>query len=117
MSNQQQTTLMLILCDPGGFYQIKNYINMVIILLNLITLSSQFVYYLNYKKGISATYVRVFQMMSGLVTPNSVGLYDVNETIHLVRNSKKLFYSLQLSSKLISTRSFGRNECQNGKYL
>ena len=57
------------------------------------TITSQLVYYYNYKRGIKPTFVRVFQMMSGLVTPSSVGLYretDITRRVGQKKVSEKL---------------------------
>src|SRR5689334_304491 len=45
--------------------------SLVIILFTTLTLSSQWIYYQNNRNGIKPTFLGVFQMMSGLVTPKS----------------------------------------------
>ena len=42
----------------------------------IFTICIQLIYYYNYWKGIEPTFLSVFEMMSGLVTPNSIGLSD-----------------------------------------
>ena len=51
----------------------------VFILAAIIILSSQLIYYYNYRNGIKPTFLRVFQMMSGLVSPIILGLTNENE--------------------------------------
>ena len=49
------------------------------------------VYYINYWKGIEPTFLRVFAMLSGLVTPNSVGLTDTQSLYKFCKITKTMF--------------------------
>ena len=59
------------------------YASCLIIILSLMTIFSQSVYYWNYKRGIEPTFVRVFQVMSGSITPSSVGLTNERQVRQL----------------------------------
>ena len=78
----------------GDFSQIigigKHYKIATIIWL-IFVISNQCIYYYNYWKGIEPTFLSVFEMMSGLVTPNSIGLSDPQSVYRLVKTSKTLF--------------------------
>ena len=76
---------LLIVGDIGNYINLKDHFNSVMILSMFITIISQLIYYYNYKRGIKPTFVRVFQMMSGLVTPSSVGLYRETDITRLLR--------------------------------
>ena len=67
-------------------------------LLLVLSLSSQLIYYYNQINGIKPTFLRVFQMMSSLVTPNNIGLTDEQHIIKLVRRTGKL---LKLNANLV----------------
>ena len=71
----------------------------------LITLSSQMNYYYNYKRGEKPTFVRVFQMMSGFVTPYSVGLYKDSD-VKRMKKYNKLFKIIKFDNYLISLLIF-----------
>ena len=90
MVGNDQIELLLALGDYGHFFGLKNINNMFILNIEMIILSLQLVNYYNYKRGIESTFVRVFQMMSGLITPESIGLFDINEVIKLVNKTRIL---------------------------
>ena len=54
-------------------------------------MTSQLIYYYNYKNEIKPTFLKVFQMMSGLVSPKSIGLTNEKEIYKLIKLSKNLF--------------------------
>ena len=64
------------------------YASFIMIILSLMTLFSQSVYYWNYKRGIEPTFVRVFQVMSGSITPSSVGLTNERQVKQLLSIAK-----------------------------
>ena len=64
-------------------------------------ISSQLIYYYNYRNGIKPTFLRVFQIMSGLVSPKSLGLTNQSEIIKLVYKTKRLFKITKLFLHLI----------------
>ena len=76
---------LLVVGDMGRYIGLKYHFNLMAILGNIMVIMSQSVYYYNYKRGIKPTFVRVFQMMSGLVTPSSVGLYRETDITRLLR--------------------------------
>ena len=91
-----------LLGDSTHYFGAKIHFNIFIILPLLFILSSQMNYYYNYKRGIKPTFVRVFQMMSGLVTPNSVGLYKDSDVKRLLRY-RIYFRLLKLNNNYIIT--------------
>ena len=79
------------LTDFGHLIGFKNYLNITILIVCLIVLSSQMVYYYNYKHNISPKFVGIFQMMSGSVTPSSLKLFKVRQMTKLVRLTRFTF--------------------------
>ena len=67
---------------------IASYVSVIIIILALMVLFSQSVYYWNHKRGIEPTFVRVFQVMSGSITPSSVGLTNERQVRQLLSIGK-----------------------------
>ena len=89
--------------DFGAFYSIKIYINTLIGLIQLFILASQLVYFSNHKRGIEPTFLRLFQMMSGSVPPNELGLNDRKQILGLINITRKLFLLLKFNSRYVST--------------
>ena len=77
------------------------YISIELIILSLMTLFSQSVYYWNYKRGIEPTFVRVFQVMSGSITPSSVGLTNERQVRQLLSIAKWIKRVLKSNKFLI----------------
>ena len=68
----------------------------------LLSLTSQIIYYYNYKNDIKPTFLKVFQMMSGLVSPKSIGLTNKEQIYKLVKTSKRLFTIFEFISKILN---------------
>ena len=84
-----ETTLIL-LTDFGHYNGIKFFVNIQIILISCMALFNQLVYYLNYKRGIEPTFLRVFQVLSGSLPPSAVGLTDESQVNGLLKIGKWL---------------------------
>ena len=76
---------LLLVGSFGHYIGLKYHFNVFLIFGILLIITSQLIYYYNYKRGIKPTFVRVFQVMSGLVTPSSVGLYRETDITRLLR--------------------------------
>ena len=59
-------TIFLLLGSTGYLIGIRRHFDMFFILCSILALSSQLIYYYNYKMGITPTFLRLLQMMSGL---------------------------------------------------
>ena len=66
----------LIMGDHGYFYGTPKGFNAVLCLLELLVIISQFIHYYNYRNGIKPMDLRVFQMISGLISPKSIQIND-----------------------------------------
>ena len=92
--------LRLLLGDVGNYLGLTLHWNIVLIFQIIFTISSQLNYYYNYKRGNNPTFLRVFQMMSGSVTPVSVGLYRVSDVRKLVK-LRILFKIIKFTSQYL----------------
>ena len=88
--NNKQLTLLL--GYIGEYMGLTIHLDIIIIFGIIITILSQLNYYYNYKRGNDPTFLRVFQMMSGSVTPVSIGLYRVSDIRKLI--SFRIWYKL-----------------------
>ena len=78
----------LLLNELGHGIGISFFNSISMIIVCLMTLFSQSVYYWNHKRGIEPTFVRVFQVMSGSITPSSVGLTNERQVRQLLSIAK-----------------------------
>ena len=91
VSNTTDNEMILLLtADMGHYVTFKEYINIMSILLTLMALFSQMVYFYNHRIGLKPTFVRVFQVLSGSITPSSVGLNHSTQVIALLKMAKWL---------------------------
>ena len=75
----------------------RRHCHLLVITTEALVISSQINYYYNYRNGIKPTFLRVFQMMSGLVSPKSLGLTDETEILKLMEKTKTLFKYTKLN--------------------
>ena len=80
--------------EMGRYFGMKFHLNLYLCLMNAFMIAFQLNFFYAYKRGMSPTFVRVFRMMSGSVTPLSVGLSDPNQVslnnllINIVRHDQ-----------------------------
>ena len=60
--------------ELGRYFGMKFHFNLYMCLVNAFMIASQLNFFYAYKRGMSPTFIGVFRMMSGSVTPFSVGL-------------------------------------------
>ena len=82
--------IILLTADIGHFMGIKELINHIFILCFIMTFMSLIVYYYNHSIGVKPTFVRVFQVLSGSITPSSVGLNNPTQVKRLLKIAKWL---------------------------
>src|SRR6195952_137217 len=88
--NEENDWILKVIGDLGYLIGVRIYINIAFILTSILGLTSQWIYYYNYRNGIKPTFLRVFQMMSGLVSPKSLGLTDEQQIRKLCDKTKTL---------------------------
>ena len=71
--------------DVGHFFNLKVQLELMIALVSVHPLVAQLIHIWNYKHDIKPTDLRLFQMISGLRTPESIGLYDKQLVYKLIK--------------------------------
>ena len=59
------------------------------------------IWFHNYKNDIKPTFLKVFQMMSGFITPVSIGLTNHNQIIDLIKRTRILFRITSINATII----------------
>ena len=80
---------------------LRKHISIVFILVTFLVSIFQLIYYNNYNNGIKPTFLRVFQMMSGLVSPKSLGLTDEQQIRKLLKTTKTLLKYININNNII----------------
>jgi hypothetical protein len=89
--SEENEKLLIINGDFAHFLRSKTHLNVAGLLAFLSTLIQQLIYYYNTKNNINPTYHKVYDMMSGLVSPKSIGLTNGEEIYKLIKESKFWF--------------------------
>ena len=102
--SNENDQLLKILGDFTHMYgKLKQNFNIIFILFTTFGLYSQWVYYLNHKRGIKPTFLRVFHMMSGSVTPREVGLTNEEDVRQLLRVTRRISKMLWVNNNYLLT--------------
>ena len=96
----------LYLGDIGYFIGFTREYNAIICLLELIVIISQFIHYYNYRNGIKPMDLRVFQMISGLISPKSIQINDKLLVYKLCKITKMSFKFMEYFKIIFSAWSF-----------
>ena len=105
ISEENELTFKL-LGDTGYLIGIRLYLGIFFILCSTLILFSQLIYYYNYKNDIKPTFLRIFQMISGLISPKSIGLTDEQQIRQLVKITRIVDNFLRLNNKICSLLAF-----------
>ena len=89
-----------LLAELSQYLGVYKYIDIKFIILSLMTLYIQSVYYSNHIRGNTPEFVRVLRMMSGSVTPRSIGLTNERQVRNLLAIGK-WFSLFMLNNKII----------------
>jgi hypothetical protein len=81
----------LLIGDFAYFVNGGNFLNSSIVLCGISTFISQLLHYWKYYKNESPSYLKPFEMISGLVSPKSIGLIDREDINQLLNKSKLMF--------------------------
>ena len=96
-----QRWTLLLLGDVGQFFGMRIYVNLGFVFVTLFILSSQLIYYNNNNLYIRPTFLTLFHMMSGSVSPSSIGLTDEHQVNKLLSLSRKLFLIIKYQCQYI----------------
>ncbi len=70
---KENEKFLLIIGGLGHFFGMKTHHNIFIIISNILSINFQLIFYYKYKNGINHTYLKVFDMILGLISPKSYG--------------------------------------------
>ena len=100
-----------VLSDLGYLVGIRQQFDLFLVILTLITMCSQLLYYYNFRKKINPTFLRVFQMMSGsrVITPKSLGLTDQEQIKRLLKITKRMYYAIFINNIVFPLFAFIMN--------
>ena len=93
--------ILLLLGDVGHLFEMRISASILFILTSLFTLSNQLIYYYNNNLYIRPTFLTLFHMMSGSVSPSSIGLNDEQQVNKLLSLSRKLFIIVKYQCQYI----------------
>jgi hypothetical protein len=82
---------LLLIGDLAYFLNGRYFLNSALILWGFLTLFSQILHYWKYYKNESPSYLKSFEMISGLVSPKSIGLINRGDINQLLNKSKLIF--------------------------
>jgi hypothetical protein len=83
--------ILLLIGDFAYFLNGRYFINLVLIIWGSLALSIQSLHYWKCYKNESPSYLKPFEMISGLVSPKSIGLMNKEDVNQLLKNSKLMF--------------------------
>ena len=90
---------LLYLGDFSHLIGIRMHFNLACFFYTGFALSLQLTYFFNYLHRIKPNYLSVFDMMSGLITPRSIGLTNEKEVVSLTKTTRKVFVTARLATQ------------------
>jgi len=100
--SEENEKLLIINGDFAHFFRLKTHFNVAAFQTFLLALIHQFIYYYNSKSNINPKYVKVYDMMSGLVSPKSIGLTNEEEIYKLIKQSKLWFSLCRYNNQILT---------------
>ncbi len=100
--SEENEKLLIINGDFAHFLGSKTHLNVALIISFILTLIQQLIYYSNTKNKINTTHYKVYDMMSGLVSPKSIGLTNGEEIYKLIKESKLWFSFCRCNNQIIA---------------
>ena len=97
--DQDQYILLNLVGSPGDFFGVKVLANWFFIQFSIISIFSQIIYYYNYVNGVENTFIKIFQMMSGLLSPSSIGLKNQQDVMKLIKITRILNLVFKFNNK------------------
>jgi hypothetical protein len=97
----------ILLFDSYYFLNARIHLNICASFMIILTLISQLLHYINYKKDLKPSDLKPFEMMSGLVSPQSIGLTNEVKINKFLKISKQLFFICDtFTEKTVAILSF-----------
>jgi len=92
--------MLMVLGEWAHFFNVRIHFNILASPVILIAIVSQIIHYYNFKNNIKPSYLKPFEMISGLCSPKSIGLTNQTEIYKMIKLSKKLFILLNITYKI-----------------
>jgi len=99
--NEDNDKNFIIIGDFAHFVKAKYHLNIALILYCFLAFVSQLINYWNHYNDIKPSFLKPFEMMSGLVSPQSIGLTNIKDINELLKRSRILFKTLELYSMTV----------------
>ena len=88
--SEENPEVFIWIVDFSYFINARIHVNTNIASWLIVALISQYLHYKNYTNNKHPNYLKPFQMMSGFVSPQSIGLTDRVQIIQFIKKSKRL---------------------------
>ena len=88
--------LVTVLADVGYYWNIQLVMNVACFVTIMVGVSTMIIYWLNYKRGIAPTFLRVFDMICGQISPKDIGLTSEAQVVSLVRRADVMFKAIRV---------------------
>jgi len=98
--SDEDSNLLVLVGDFTHLMDLRIHLNISIVLTTFLALISQIIHYYNYKNDIKPSYLKPFQMISGLISPKSIGLTNEAEVYRIMKVSKISFILCELYSSI-----------------
>jgi len=98
---EENVKLFIMNGDFSYFLGIRTHFNIAYCLYILLALTSQLIHYNNYRNNIKPSYLKPFAMMSGLISPQSIGLTDRDQIYKMIKLSKLSFFICRLNTEKV----------------
>ena len=102
----ESNDMSIIFGDYSYFLGIRIQFNLFFYLLYLMTLISQIYHYWYYKHNIYPTYMKPFLMISGIVSPKSIGLTDKQDILKLLKFTKSFLFVSKIIFSVLPSIGF-----------
>jgi len=96
--------LFLYLCDYFHFIKLRIHGKLIVILLIFKTILLQLLHYYNYKNDRMLSYLKPFEIISGLVSPKSIGILNEAQIYKIIRICRILFFPIYSQGWLLLSR-------------
>ena len=100
--DEQNDFTFKVLGSVGYLIGIRQIVCLDEILISFFPVYFQLIYYYNHRIGIKPTFLRVFQMMSGLISPESLGLTEEKEIRKLLKLTKTSIKFIEMNNNQMS---------------
>jgi len=96
----EDSNLLELIGDFPHFINLRIHLNLTIALTTFLAFVSQIIHYYNFKNNIKPSSLKPFEMISGLISPKSIGLTNEEEVYKIMKVSKISFFICELYSSL-----------------